>query len=691
MSRKITKVNLGTFLKRAIMVSLFLLALTASAQTASAATRDLTGWAWSSNTGWLSFNCISGGNCTTSNYKVTVDDETGFMDGYAWSSNIGWISFRPADVTGCGSTGSTAAGARAHIDFIGGTGKASGWAKAIVAADSPFWNGCISLSDSKYHISPDITGNQGVTYDKSAKRIKGFAWGSNVIGWLRFLDVLCTTCQDPVIVTENQYNFFVQANSATLANTPGSTVSVPVNVTKLLVNDVGVSNITVSGLPENVTASWVRNGVPVTGNPTCASTAAGSPTAAGACSFSLVLTAGPGEPIANTEHDLTITATSNTSPVFSRSDSAKLNITDITCPTCSTNRDYSVSLSDVTMTNNAGSVGSTPVIITKTFPTDIGIANVVIDSGLASGLNIAPKWYRAGTQVDPRSCASTAVGACVFTLQFVAEPGNATVGTYNLRIITTSTGSPVISKTTNLTLTVTQGPTPGSYGLAVDASPMTLNKNSDTSTDTPVTVTRTTTTNPELSDLTVSGVPQGLTISWTKAGIPVTGARTCVSLDAGACQFRLRLGYAGGQLPAKGVYPITFTAKSRITPTVTATKTVTLEVTDNNTAPGVVITLNGSNEDASVPRNSRRNFVKWQKTGEGSFDSYIITNTTQSGNINPQWSRVFDGSHTEFTAHDVTISEGTTFIVQGLNASGDVVSEDSVKASVYNAPDFREF
>ena len=66
----------------------------------------LTGWAWSENFGWISFNCETGGNAPIniccdqpfpptpcSDYGVTVATSTGEFDNYAWSENFGWISF----------------------------------------------------------------------------------------------------------------------------------------------------------------------------------------------------------------------------------------------------------------------------------------------------------------------------------------------------------------------------------------------------------------------------------------------------------------------------------------------------------------------------------------------------------------------------------------------------------------------
>src|SRR5437868_757235 len=61
---------------------------------ASASTLHLSGYAWSSNIGWISFG--------SPGYSVTIDSATGNMGGYAWAdphddiantNNIGWISF----------------------------------------------------------------------------------------------------------------------------------------------------------------------------------------------------------------------------------------------------------------------------------------------------------------------------------------------------------------------------------------------------------------------------------------------------------------------------------------------------------------------------------------------------------------------------------------------------------------------
>jgi len=65
---------------------------------------NLSGWAWSDNYGWISLSCTTGGSngeniCSSSLYGVkvatttTANYQAGEFDGYAWSDNIGWISF----------------------------------------------------------------------------------------------------------------------------------------------------------------------------------------------------------------------------------------------------------------------------------------------------------------------------------------------------------------------------------------------------------------------------------------------------------------------------------------------------------------------------------------------------------------------------------------------------------------------
>ena len=187
------------------------------------ASDNVSGWAWSENIGWISFNCTNvpkvcnGGatttgsvcsgaadcpgaacvdTCSLSNYGVKVSTSTGLFSGYAWSENIGWISFAPAgaypaspdyqaclDLPGSGQT----------CDGVGDY-KISGWARACsvfqsgcsgaLAASTALggWDGWIKLSGATY----------GISLNSVAGEVEKWSWGGDdnnneaVIGWVSF-------------------------------------------------------------------------------------------------------------------------------------------------------------------------------------------------------------------------------------------------------------------------------------------------------------------------------------------------------------------------------------------------------------------------------------------------------------------------------------------------------------------------
>lgn len=63
---------------------------------------SLSGFAWNSTIGWISFNCYNHGNCSSSNYSVSLNPDTGDFSGYAWNDTVGWISFNCVNHGGCG-------------------------------------------------------------------------------------------------------------------------------------------------------------------------------------------------------------------------------------------------------------------------------------------------------------------------------------------------------------------------------------------------------------------------------------------------------------------------------------------------------------------------------------------------------------------------------------------------------------
>lgn len=182
-------------------------------QTHAAISDNLSGWAWSSNIGWISFNCTNQGVCASSSYGVTVAPPFSGqkeLSGYAWSSNIGWITFNDSELSGCpnGPCG-------ALIDFSNGS--VTGWARAYrcVAGCTGGWDGWIHLSGPNYP-SPDASGGGGVTLDLATCKFKGYAWGggdnANFPGWIHFAGFGYEAFVDPSACPPPGINVALQAS-----------------------------------------------------------------------------------------------------------------------------------------------------------------------------------------------------------------------------------------------------------------------------------------------------------------------------------------------------------------------------------------------------------------------------------------------------------------------------------------------
>jgi hypothetical protein len=162
---------------------------------------NLTGWAWSSNIGWLDLSTIS------------IDQANGNMIGYAWSPNIGWVKFN--GLSGYPTNVNAAPGVPANVNF--NTGEIKGWIRACagtvggdcssMVSRTDGWDGWIELAGSN-HASVNITTPSpsatpivhnifnvanalntfytGLAMDTVTGRVSGMAWGGPVIGWLNF-------------------------------------------------------------------------------------------------------------------------------------------------------------------------------------------------------------------------------------------------------------------------------------------------------------------------------------------------------------------------------------------------------------------------------------------------------------------------------------------------------------------------
>lgn len=140
---------------------------TAGAQTVG---DGLSGWAWSSNIGWIQ---TRGTAVNGDAFGVGYDSFTENFSGYAWSSNIGWIHFSPA--------GPYPAGPSHGVRFDEASSRLVGWARALSYGGG--WDGWIKMSDTNHTVS--VNGNG---------QLSGYAWGDDVVGWVDFSGVTCSGC-----------------------------------------------------------------------------------------------------------------------------------------------------------------------------------------------------------------------------------------------------------------------------------------------------------------------------------------------------------------------------------------------------------------------------------------------------------------------------------------------------------------
>lgn len=214
-------------LSSALFLIVFLLSLALGAEHASAGTSDnVSGWAWSSNIGWISLNCTNESTCATVNYGVNKNNDN-TLTGYAWSSTVGWIQFGGLSGFPSGS------GTQAVNANVNGT-NLQGWARAL--SNGGGWDGWISLSGA----AP----NYGVQLSGTA--FSGWAWGGSVVGWISF------SCSDSGTCATVNYAV-TQSGDATLdVKSGGSTI---VGQTTVPYGTVPTFDWTLTSLPGGTTCS----------------------------------------------------------------------------------------------------------------------------------------------------------------------------------------------------------------------------------------------------------------------------------------------------------------------------------------------------------------------------------------------------------------------------------------------------
>jgi len=186
-----------------ILLSLFFIPPKLVAQTEP---NSLTGYAWSENIGWIDFS-----KTLNNPGGVSVDGDNN-LSGYAWSENIGWIKF--GGLSGF-PTGAGTYSQNAQIV----SNKLIGWARACAGSTDgqcgttsrlDGWDGWISLGGTNHDIS--LIG----------QTFSGFAWGSEVVGWIDFSRVALSSALIPppdlslsVIVPEIKWDS-INADTCTL-------------------------------------------------------------------------------------------------------------------------------------------------------------------------------------------------------------------------------------------------------------------------------------------------------------------------------------------------------------------------------------------------------------------------------------------------------------------------------------------
>ena len=119
-------------IKITVLISAVFMVICLAVFTYAGSDDNVSGFAWSENIGWVSFNSDS--DSSPVDYGVNLNTGNGKFSGYAWSEHIGWISFNESDLSGCPNPP-----CRAEVSAPGQIGKSNvdlkGWARALAHAD----------------------------------------------------------------------------------------------------------------------------------------------------------------------------------------------------------------------------------------------------------------------------------------------------------------------------------------------------------------------------------------------------------------------------------------------------------------------------------------------------------------------------------------------------------------------------
>jgi len=246
-------------------LALFVLVFAAASAVKVQAAGNVTGWLWgggagnpgNTNVGWISMSSVNPGAGGSVDYGVNIPLTNGLVTGYAWSENIGWVSFNAGDLSGCPSGTCNASRDGNYL---------KGWAKIMsipqAGANAGGWAGWISLSGANYGV--EISKMDGTGSNPT------YAW-SNELGWIDFsrahFPQLIVTLQ-PESFNLTQFLNSSQTLYATVKNQSGNPVSgktvnfansnegrFSLNAGSCVTGGTGECTVTVSASDFNSTAS----------------------------------------------------------------------------------------------------------------------------------------------------------------------------------------------------------------------------------------------------------------------------------------------------------------------------------------------------------------------------------------------------------------------------------------------------
>ena len=476
------------------------------AQPVAATTTDnLSGFAWSDNVGWISFNDT---NPPTGGAPYGVDVSlTGIITGNAWvnpedtfagamlspwmatdsttkTDNIGWLSFNIADTTGCPS-------APCQATLNKSTGQVTGWARFMLKGELQY-NGWV-------HLSGTATDGSSYGVQVTGCQWDGYAWSED-FGWIHFLGASynVTGSGDACVAA---YNYSVDApnTTTTITKSASGSINVPIGaiVSKLAgsTNEV-VTVYDVTGEPSGVTGS--------------VSGASCTPTQSTPCTATILLSVGSAAPAGATVHTLTVLARSASG--LEKTDTFTIVIQNPTA------FDFSLSRNPTSLTYTAPATKTSTITVTRVAGTAANVnlsATVTNSSGaVVSGIT---------TSFAPTACVPS-TGTCASTLS-ATVPSGTPDGPYTVNVSGVN-GSTTRNTTVQLCVSFCS-----TFDYRVDApstaTVVTKSATAAVSQNIPVTFTRLAGTGELITITSVTGLPSGVTETLTGASCTPTSATPC--------------------------------------------------------------------------------------------------------------------------------------------------------------------